>query len=889
MANPLTGNYEAAVQIAVRQVNGLLATLHQTGAADDARLKVLHSATLRIGDVRPPRPDVVGFVDWIVQLQRAGPPRGVNDLRSHLTTTAPPGVAKRLAEAFRTFEETPRPEVLPDVVRGSVKVQLSSVTISVAEGSTSEVTVHAQIRADYSPDPRTTDLPAPIHGEVRAAFEVHPTQTPSGRQLLIEPSPQDNKIQFFSAPGVGFLSPDQIKIATQVRRVLRESFILLPVDLPHDFSFGEFKGVGTAAAQAIALGLQLSPGKLPPAAGLQSVTQSVVGPSGFAVAVSKEFVTTVFQPTIDGLRQIKGTVEIDLPGPVNPTYLYSVTGVELRYNDGTIDLVINGKATHPFPFPDFSFEVRQRFSLVMFLGTLFISAPDDESSLSITGLPDSAKRVVRQRVIAERNRALPPAQNALNEQLSKARTRLNEALRSFDSSASASFRSGQSEEPGSSSSGAIAITPNGVILRGDITSASRLAPILQIAEARQGAAFTAFQSWIPGGRIDRLIWSWVEFPPKRPTPWSGVEKSFTDEHRFIFPKPSGITTLSQICLRIDGGQILPDGHEASVSGGTTCHLPLPHLEIDVPSWWEPITVPAWLPDLSEDVVVKDALAAHIGVQTDLRRRTEPAQNSLVYFADWHSGRSLDTLADALGRMQFDRGSPVVCIVLPAGSFDRRRRELEARLAPLDERASVLLHVTQDDEGGWSRTFGVTKTPSFYLMNARRELAWKYEGELDSARLADALYEHLVEAAAARLRPLRLAVSPGDRAPEVAFRDDRGHVLALHRLRGRPVLLNFWQSWSAPCLKELRRLEALREDLRAETPLVVALHGGTSGTALDEVRKQLGLSFTLVQDSEQQVARRYGVRCWPTTILIDADGQVGHIQLGIAPDHRRTRA
>jgi len=137
--------------------------------------------------------------------------------------------------------------------------------------------------------------------------------------------------------------------------------------------------------------------------------------------------------------------------------------------------------------------------------------------------------------------------------------------------------------------------------------------------------------------------------------------------------------------------------------------------------------------------------------------------------------------------------------------------------------------------------------------------------------------------------LRLAVSSGDRAPEVAFRDDRGQRMALHRLRGRPVLLNFWQSWSAPCLKELRRLQALQEHRRAETPVVVALHGGKSGTALDEVRRQLGLSFTLVQDPEHQVARRYGVRCWPTTILIDADGQVEHVQLGVAPDHRRTRA
>ena len=32
MANPLTGDYEAVVQIAIRQINGLLGTMHQNAA-----------------------------------------------------------------------------------------------------------------------------------------------------------------------------------------------------------------------------------------------------------------------------------------------------------------------------------------------------------------------------------------------------------------------------------------------------------------------------------------------------------------------------------------------------------------------------------------------------------------------------------------------------------------------------------------------------------------------------------------------------------------------------------------------------------------------------------------------------------------------------------------
>src|SRR5713101_10133832 len=73
-------------------------------------------------------------------------------------------------------------------------------------------------------------------------------------------------------------------------------------------------------------------------------------------------------------------------------------------------------------------------------------------------------------------------------------------------------------------------------------------------------------------------------------------------------------------------------------------------------------------------------------------------------------------------------------------------------------------------------------------NAKREFVWKYEGAVDPKVLAAALDEHLVPAPAPRSRPLRLAVSPGERAPDVLFKDDRGQSFAVHRFRGRETLI-----------------------------------------------------------------------------------------------------
>jgi peroxiredoxin len=884
MANPLTGDYEAVVEIAVRQINGLLATLHQNGAADDAPLKLLHSAIMRVGDPHPTRPSVGDFGDWVFEFQRARAQGQRDVVRGDLVATAPPGAARLLSEAFAELDLVLEvPDDPPDMVRGTVKVQLSSPTISVPAGSASQVTVHAHIRAHYYPDDGTNAMPEPLHGEVQATFDVRQVSSfpwHRGKRLVIQASSQDSQILFIPAPGTGLSATDVARISAQVRKAVRESFTLLPVDLPPDFAFSDFKGLGTGPGQALALPIKLS-GPGTPSGNIQSVTNLFIGPSGFAVAVSKEYVMTIFQPTLDRLRQIQGNFTVKV-WPMSANYHYSVTNAELQFNDGSIDLIVKAKATtdhwNSLVFSDYNnIVITQRLILHLFLGVLIID--DDELTISGAGRGTDTVRTV---VTNARGQILPETQNALNRELSPAKTRLDNALGSFDSSASASFRAGSSTDAGSSISGAIAITPDGVIVRGDIGGAARPAAVIAIAETEQRQAFTALQSWIPAGRIDRLTWSWVEFG-QHFSPWGGFTKSFTDEHRFIFPKPTGITELSSICLRIEGAQTLPNGQEVAAAGGTTCHIPEVEVVMDVPSWWEPVTVPVWLPDLPEDVLLKDAIAGHISVQTDTPRKDELTQNALVWFADLRAPHPLGGLEDALARVERPNATLRVIVVVPPGAFDNRRKELETKLALAREHASTRLHVTEDAEGGWTRTFGATKLPSIYLINARRQFVWKHEGAPDPALLAAALNEHLLPAPSPRARPLRLAASIGDRAPDVFFHDGASGS-ALHRLRGQPVLLNFWQSWSAPCLKELRRLQGLHEQ-REGAPFIVAFHGGKDTKALDAIRKQLGLSFALVQDTDQEVARRYGVRCWPTTIRISADGRVEHIQSGISHEHR----
>jgi peroxiredoxin len=876
MPNALTGDFDAVVQVAVRQINGLLATLHQNGLGSDTALKLLHSVRARVGDAGRRTPDVAAFGDWVLEYQRARPAGPRQPVRDLLVAASPPGAARRIESAFNDLDlvvgADPSP---PDLVRGTVALQLSTVRLSVAGGSTSEVTVHADIRARYEPDPGTTSLPEAINGEVRAVYEVRKVAAGPTTRLLIRPSPQDQKIEFIPAPGSGLTSTDAARIAVQVRKFLREGIVLLPVDLPEGFPFADFKGLGSGASAAIALPLQLS-NNPPPAGGAQGITQSFIGSSGFGFAVSGEYVRGLIdiEAIREAIRQRQVTIGISVlgfSGQVTYRFRFS-SGPTLAFLAGAIEIagrveVETATTLAPNGFVTF----KQRVTLLLDPATQrvdleAVGEPDVDESWFI---PHSlAVNIVRSE-IATALSANAPAVRAVFED---ARTNLVTALQTFETSASVTYTE-------------LEVSPHGVIIRGELSSATRIQPGVQFSEANHHRAFTAFESWIPGGRIDRFTWSWVEYPPLRPSVWSGVAKSATETASFILQIPPGINEIGQICLRVAGERVLPDGSVQSVAVGTTCEVPEPVLAIEAPSWWEPVMVPVWMPDLPDGAALRDGIAAHISVQA-ARPQQALTQNALVFFPDWRSSTPFDALARGVETMGRQPVALAVFVVLPAGSFDSSRRELEAPLGALPAPIAARVQVAEDTEGGWSRTFGVNDTPSLFLINARREFVWKAAGELDPAGIAAALETLIIPAPAARFRPLSLNVSVGDHAPDVYFRDDRGEEGALHRMRGRPVLITFWQSWSVPCLKELRRLQALQNADGRGTPVVVAFHGGAAPKSFDEIRKEHGLSFAIVQDAEHRVARGFGVRCWPTTITVDPDGRIEHIRLGIAPDRGR---
>jgi peroxiredoxin len=125
-----------------------------------------------------------------------------------------------------------------------------------------------------------------------------------------------------------------------------------------------------------------------------------------------------------------------------------------------------------------------------------------------------------------------------------------------------------------------------------------------------------------------------------------------------------------------------------------------------------------------------------------------------------------------------------------------------------------------------------------------------------------------------------AVGRGTPAPPLALpRLAGGPPVELASLRGRVVLVNFWATWCKPCEDEMPAMERLYRRLAPDGFELLAVSVDADVEPVREFRERLGLSFPILLDPEQEVARRYQTFRFPESLLIGPDGVVVERYIG----------
>jgi thiol-disulfide isomerase/thioredoxin len=109
-------------------------------------------------------------------------------------------------------------------------------------------------------------------------------------------------------------------------------------------------------------------------------------------------------------------------------------------------------------------------------------------------------------------------------------------------------------------------------------------------------------------------------------------------------------------------------------------------------------------------------------------------------------------------------------------------------------------------------------------------------------------------------------------PPLQALDTSGKTWQLDALKGRAVLINFWASWCEPCRAEMPTLQQVADLYGPDKLLVLALNFKEHPNRAVQFAAQTGLSLPVLLDPQGQTARAWGVKVFPTTVLIDRQGR-----------------
>lgn len=129
------------------------------------------------------------------------------------------------------------------------------------------------------------------------------------------------------------------------------------------------------------------------------------------------------------------------------------------------------------------------------------------------------------------------------------------------------------------------------------------------------------------------------------------------------------------------------------------------------------------------------------------------------------------------------------------------------------------------------------------------------------------------------------------APDFSLADQYGNVHSLSDYKGKTIFMNFWATWCPPCRSELPDIEQLYQDhdCNQEDIIVLGIAGPGIGRegSIDDITAFLtenNYTFPVLMDTKGVLFGPYGIQAFPTTFMIDDDGNVfGYAQGALTRD------
>ena len=121
-----------------------------------------------------------------------------------------------------------------------------------------------------------------------------------------------------------------------------------------------------------------------------------------------------------------------------------------------------------------------------------------------------------------------------------------------------------------------------------------------------------------------------------------------------------------------------------------------------------------------------------------------------------------------------------------------------------------------------------------------------------------------------------------KAPDFELKDANGQTVRLSDYRGKVVLLDFWATWCGPCKIEIPWFQEFERQNKDKGFAVIGVAMDDDGwDVVKPFAQQRGINYRLVLGNDKVSDLYGGLDALPTTLLIDRDGNVAAVHIGLS--------
>ena len=877
MSNPLTGDFEAVLQVSGATVNRLLASMHQDTAANKKTPSFPHGVWIRIGDPTP-----VGGM------------------------------------------------------RGNALAQISVPRIELVHGVSDRFWLEVSIRARYTADPGTVPIPEYIHGTIRAQYKIDKIDPSCRGWEKLAPDyiwvraisdtvsftgTAEDDVNFMSVvqTGVDPATADA-RITRLAKYLLTRQFEATPHKVSRRFRGGSMRSLNVGmnrSAVAVPIGLSGDP----VSGNIASINQDFLDASDVGIAIDKNYIVGKIQAELDALKasfqrqfQVYHRTYLDLGLlgdldvlEVTIDYTAKLTSASVQWIGGVppmagisvpgglVSITIAGSVLTQKKIFNFGFSATQLLMISFNPATeSFSVSAVGKPTVSLSGVLESfieakAKPVLEKEIPDAVKNAAAGMAGELS--LATRKKDLIDQLQTMDGLANVWFDQA-------------VFSADGVVVRGHISVSGRRPPVHSFAVNGQKDGYSGFESWIPGGRVDSFGWSWKWFNN------AGSPGSQKTTDRFLLRRPiatgqgkfgvvigqreslPGIDGMGQMCLVVDGVHVHPvTGALVPVSTARKCKRFGLDIRLAIPGR---VFLIEWVPGPRDLIGPVAEVAVHeVGGRNT---RGHGANTLVVRVGDrWNREVAMSLREGLANSRRRDAGLVVLMLfndgtLMRSGEWFNEVNELAAELeAPLV--------VNEDVRGSWAQAFrmggedGTVRDVEWRLLSPTGGVTWAKSGQLEGEELALALDDYLFRSPVPNPAPVRGGLSAGSRISAGIFGIDLiGQLddieatcppLPFGRL-GVDAQVTFVTKGSKASDAALRKLTSEGRGDGDEGVQAIVFDGATS-EEIDELQQSLPEGFMAIADPEGTISKRFRVRVWPARVAINGNGIVTGFDSGIEPE------